>query len=122
MFPILISGTRTSAKMTLIAPQMQQIQEDMRNAMKSGNQMAAEQHAVRYRALLSKHNIKISRQFISIGVQIPLFICYFFAIRGLYNAGLPSLATGGTLWFPNLLIPDPYFILPSTTVISLITH
>lgn len=34
----------------------------------------------------------------------------------------PTFATGGCLWFPNLLVPDPYHILPFAISALLFTH
>lgn len=34
----------------------------------------------------------------------------------------PSFATGGALWFPDLLVPDPYHILPFTVSGLLLLH
>lgn len=34
----------------------------------------------------------------------------------------PTFATGGCLWFPNLLVPDPYHILPFVVSALLFTH
>lgn len=34
----------------------------------------------------------------------------------------PSLATGGCLWFPDLLVPDPYHILPMAVSAVLVMH
>jgi YidC/Oxa1 family membrane protein insertase len=43
---------------------------------------------------------------------MPLFISFFFALRGMAGAGLPDFANGGVAWFTNLSIPDPTYILP----------
>ncbi|POS76208.1 hypothetical protein DHEL01_v205391 [Diaporthe helianthi] len=34
----------------------------------------------------------------------------------------PSFASGGCLWFPNLLVPDPYHILPFAVSVLLLMH
>ena len=36
----------------------------------------------------------------------------FYAVRGMVQMPVASLAGGGTLWFTNLTLSDPYFILP----------
>lgn len=56
-------------------------------------------------------------------VQLPLWITLSFALRdmaGVFPAHLPpsaaetkaALSQEGCLWFPDLTLPDPYFILP----------
>ncbi|XP_030835952.1 cytochrome c oxidase assembly protein COX18, mitochondrial-like, partial [Strongylocentrotus purpuratus] len=56
-------------------------------------------------------------------VQLPMWIFLSLALRNMTGALsermyvdpasiVPDLATGGTLWFPSLIVPDPTFILP----------
>lgn len=45
-------------------------------------------------------------------IQMPLFISFFFALRGMAAAGLPDFTTGGIAWFTNLSVPDPTYVLP----------
>ena len=44
--------------------------------------------------------------------QLPLFISFFFAIRGMSYLPVESFKTGGYLWFQDLTLYDPYFVLP----------
>lgn len=48
-------------------------------------------------------------------VQIPLGIGMFRVINGMAALPVPSFETGGLLWFTDLTIPDPYFLLPILT-------
>lgn len=45
-------------------------------------------------------------------VQLPMFISFFFAIRGMAYLPVESFKTGGYLWFQDLTLYDPYFVLP----------
>ncbi|KAK3951761.1 60Kd inner membrane protein-domain-containing protein [Pseudoneurospora amorphoporcata] len=45
-------------------------------------------------------------------VQIPIGFGMFRLIRGMAALPVESLETGGTLWFPDLTVADPYFALP----------
>ena len=40
----------------------------------------------------------------------------FVGIRQMANLPVESMKTGGTAWFIDLTIPDPYFVLPFATV------
>ena len=44
--------------------------------------------------------------------QIPVFVSFFLGIRRMANLPVESMKTGGLLWFPDLTIADPYFLLP----------
>jgi membrane protein insertase Oxa1/YidC/SpoIIIJ len=50
---------------------------------------------------------------------MPFFISFFLGIRGLANYPLESMMYGGTLWFPDLTVADPYYILPVFTAITM---
>ena len=44
---------------------------------------------------------------------------FFLGIRGLANYPLESMMFGGLLWFPDLTVPDPYYILPVFTAVTM---
>ena len=48
-----------------------------------------------------------------------VFSSTFFALRGMANLPVESLKTGGTLWFENLAVADPFYLLPLLTSTSL---
>ena len=50
---------------------------------------------------------------------MPFFISFFLAVRGLANYPLESMMYGGTLWFPDLTVADPYYILPVFTAVTM---
>uniref|UniRef100_F6T7B1 Uncharacterized protein n=1 Tax=Ciona intestinalis TaxID=7719 RepID=F6T7B1_CIOIN len=54
--------------------------------------------------------------------QLPIgitFLSFFSAMRGMTQAKVPSLMEGGALWFTDLTIVDPYFLLPTLSCTSL---
>ena len=44
--------------------------------------------------------------------QAPVFISFFIALRKMAYLPVPSLQTGGALWFPDLTMADPFYLLP----------
>ncbi|MEQ2170541.1 hypothetical protein GOODEAATRI_001241 [Goodea atripinnis] len=44
--------------------------------------------------------------------QAPVFISFFIALRKMAYLPVPSLQTGGALWFTDLSAADPFYILP----------
>lgn len=46
------------------------------------------------------------------GLQAPVFISFFIALRKMAYLPVPSLQTGGALWFTDLTAADPFYILP----------
>ena len=53
-------------------------------------------------------------------LQMPLGFGCWRLMWNMADAGIPGLATGGTLWFTNLCAPDPMHILPLAT--GLVNH
>lgn len=43
---------------------------------------------------------------------MPVFVSFFIALRKMAYLPVPSLQTGGALWFTDLTLADPYYILP----------
>jgi len=48
-------------------------------------------------------------------VQAPVFLSFFFGIRKMAELPVTSLQTGGALWFTDLTVPDPLYLLPAMT-------
>ena len=67
----------------------------------------------RYKTCLTLSNFFVSFQSLfAIVAQFPVFISFFFAIRGMANLPVESFKTGGYLWFQDLTLCDPYYVLP----------
>ncbi len=45
-------------------------------------------------------------------LQLPIAIGMFRLLRDMSSLPVPSLETGGILWFTDLTVSDPYFFLP----------
>ncbi len=52
-------------------------------------------------------------------VQMPIFITMFYVIRG-FDKTHPDFASGGILWFQNLTVADPYYILPVLSAVTML--
>ncbi|CAL8397962.1 unnamed protein product [Boreogadus saida] len=44
--------------------------------------------------------------------QAPVFISFFIALRKMAYLPVPSLQTGGALWYPDPTMADPFYLLP----------
>ncbi|KAK4174360.1 OXA1 inner membrane protein mitochondrial precursor encoded by the oxa1 protein [Triangularia setosa] len=71
--------------------------------MDKRNKMKAMQKAVGYRMLPAS---------VPAVIQIPLGFGMFRLIRGMADLPVPSMEMGGALWFNDLTVSDPLFILP----------
>lgn len=50
--------------------------------------------------------------------QTPVFLSMFYGLGGIAKLPVESFKTGGMLWFPDLTIADPYYILPAISALS----
>ena len=69
---------------------------------------------------MKDNNCSPLKSFIVPAVQAPLFMTFFFALRGLADAGLPSMKTGGFSWFTDLTVADPFTVLPILSSLSML--
>ena len=53
-------------------------------------------------------------------LQFPIFASIFVGLRGMCYLPVDSLKTGGFGWIADLTVPDPMFILPIITGVSLL--
>ena len=51
-------------------------------------------------------------------VQMPIFITMYYVIRS-FDQTHPSFASGGILWFKDLTVADPYYILPILSAVTM---
>merc|ERR1712100_261999 len=56
--------------------------------------------------------ISTTKMMSSMFLQMPLTIYMFFEVRALAISKVPGMADEGLLWFTNLSVPDPLFLLP----------
>lgn len=115
MFPLVIKAQKNAIRMNNTLPQMQVLQLKMSNARRSGNALEANRYAHEMAAFMKENGIDPLKGLMVPLVQAPIFISFFFALRGMANLPVESFKTGGLFWFENLCITDPYYILPLIT-------
>lgn len=119
MYPLVIKAQQNSARMSNIAPEMEKISKNMREANMSGQSMAAGMEMAKLQALLESNNISMARNFLPLA-QAPVFISFFIALRQMANLPVESMKSGGMFWFSDLTVPDPYLLLPVMSVCTML--
>ncbi|KAG2433129.1 hypothetical protein HYH02_012830 [Chlamydomonas schloesseri] len=118
-FPLMVVAQKGSAKMMEFNHDLIHAKKLQEAAMKATSQ---EEHqrlftAFRneYSVQTAKHGDPVKTALVVPGVMLlngAIFISIFNGISKLMAAKVPSLTTGGALWFTDLTSPDPYFGLP----------
>lgn len=112
VFPIIVKGQREAAKLNNVMPQMNKLTNKIREAQQSGNKFEYAKAHTNLSMFQKKHDVNPLRGFLVPLVQMPIFISFFIALRKMSYLPVPSLQTGGLLWFPDLTLADPLYLLP----------
>jgi YidC/Oxa1 family membrane protein insertase len=121
LFPLTVKQVRSMRAMQDLKPEMDRIRAQYRdNRQKQQEEMMK---------LYQDRKVNPLGGCLPILVQMPIFIGIFYVIRqfGGYTVGdrtvpatEPSFHDGGILWFQNLSVADPYFILPVLSALTML--
>jgi len=120
LVPVVIKAQRNATAMNNNLPEMQKLQLKMSEARRSGNMLEAASAANELSLFMKEKNVNIFKGFIPMMVQGPIFVSFYLALRGMSNLPLDTLRDGGILWFTDLTVPDPLYILPIITCASVL--
>lgn len=113
LFPVFVYVQKNAARLKNNMPKLQMIQEKLKEAKENGDQMAMIGHTTALQIFFKEKNCNPLKSLIAPVAQAPIMISFFFALNNMVNAPVESLHTGGILWFPDLIVADPYFLLPA---------
>jgi len=122
MFPVVVLAQKNMANMANNSPQMMVIQEKMTDARKRGDMLESAQLGQELQQFMTKKGINPLKNAVPILFQAPVFMSFFFALRGMAYCPVESMTTGGLLWFENLTLKDPFWALPILTSATLYTQ
>uniref|UniRef100_UPI0037E74A48 mitochondrial inner membrane protein OXA1L n=1 Tax=Semicossyphus pulcher TaxID=241346 RepID=UPI0037E74A48 len=112
VFPVIVKGQREAAKLNNVLPEMTKLTNRMNEAKQSGNKFDFAKAYSDLNLFQKKHDVNPLRGFLVPLVQAPVFVSFFIALRKMAYLPVPSLQTGGMLWFLDLTAADPFYILP----------
>lgn len=113
-FKPFISASDNNAKMSTIAHITKPLQQKMSEASRAGDTQKALQIRQEIQMIHKRAGIKVWKSMTPL-LQGLVGYGTFVLLRAMSKLPVPGLEGGGLLWFPNLTIPDPYFILPLAT-------
>jgi YidC/Oxa1 family membrane protein insertase len=122
-FPLAVKARRATVNMANNREQIQKIQTSMRDIISSSRDgyknPQYQQLQEKLIQMQEKGGYTTSDLFKPM-VSAPFFIVYFLALRGM-AAQVESFTYGGTLWFTNLALPDPFALLPIINAMGVFT-
>ena len=115
LLPIALKGVQNANRMAFLKPDMEKVQ----NAMKAstGDAKMQARYQLEIKELFKKHNVNPFRALLMPLLQMPIFISLFMALRQMQDY-CPGYTTGGVLWFTDLSIADPTYMLPIINALS----
>ncbi len=108
LVPLTVKQVRNMRQMQELKPEMEEIQDKYDDPQKR-------QQAIM--DLYAERDISPLGGCLPMLVQTPIFLGLFYTIKEFEN--LQSFTSGGLLWFKDLTMADPYFILPLIFVLTM---
>jgi len=117
LFPLMMRAQQTTSRMAHVQPELNQMKRRY-EALGTPSRQDQLQFSKNIKALFAKYDVKPMRAFIAPAVQLPLFMGMFFGLKKMPGLFPDELKTGGILWFTDLTLTDPLYILPITSAAS----
>jgi len=111
ILPLAIRGQRASSRMAHLQPELAQMKQRY-EALGTPSQAEQRAFAENMQGLFKRYEVTPFAALATPLIQAPMFIGMFFGMRKLPNLFPEACAEGGYLWFLDLTVPDPTYILP----------
>ena len=111
LFPLTVKQVRSMRAMQDLKPEMDRVRAQFKD-----NRQRQQEEIMK---LYQERGINPLGGCLPLLVQMPIFITMFYVIRGFGNEH-PTFSEGGILWFQNLSVQDPTYILPILSAVTLL--
>lgn len=108
------------AKISAVQPLTADIYENMKTAMREGDDLKHQYYRSQQSQIYKRIGANPIAGISPLLIQAVFGFGAFRCLRGMTELPVPGFEAGGYLWFENLAVSDPYFILPVTT--GLVMH
>lgn len=120
LLPVTLMTMRNSARMSALKPDIEEKREAVMEAVRAGDRPLATNRQKEMQDFMRTAGVTPVKVLAGPLVQFPVFISFFVGLRRLSQSD-PTFATGGAMWFIDLAVKDPTFVLPVMCGISLVT-
>ncbi|OQR66619.1 cytochrome oxidase biogenesis protein (oxa1 mitochondrial)-like [Tropilaelaps mercedesae] len=119
LFPVAMRIQKYGIQMNNVLPEMQKIQAEIERAREEGSHMDHMRASTDLAMFMSEKKLNPMKAMMAPLIQAPIFISFFFALKGMADLPLDSMKAGGLAWFTDLTTPDPLYALPVFTSVTL---
>jgi len=120
ILPIAINAQRSASRMAHLQPELKMMKERY-EALGTPSQAEQKAFADQMKALFKRYEVKPIAAFGAPLMQAPLFLGMFFGMKKMPDLFTEQMSTGGIMWFTDLTVPDPTYILPIICGVSFLT-
>lgn len=117
LFKTYTGASDNSARLLTVQPHIIDLKSRLEAAKQARDMPAMMQGTQEMRNVYAAAGVKMWKNFLPF-LQIPLGFGMFRLTRNMAYLPVPGLEDGGALWFCDLTVSDPYFLLPMTTGIA----
>ena len=111
LFPLTIKQVKSMRAMQDLKPEM-----DRLRAQYKDNKQKQQEELMK---LYQERKVNPLGGCLPLLVQMPIFITMYYVIRS-FDQTHPSFASGGILWFKDLTVADPFYILPVLSAVTML--
>jgi YidC/Oxa1 family membrane protein insertase len=112
LFPIVGHFMAHNARMAIVQPALKPLMERLKVANARKDMIEMRNLQTEAMTMYRDNNVNPAKMLGLPLIQAPVFIAVFLALKRMAEAGWPGFIDGGALWFENLTMADPYYILP----------
>ncbi|VDO95854.1 unnamed protein product [Soboliphyme baturini] len=119
--PVMLASQRNSALMGTMTKGMQHYNNKLLDAKRRKDTFQQQLIMLEMQEYMKeKGAMRLYMKTVGISfVQGAIFLTYFYALRGMSMAPVLSLTQGGFLWVTDLTLPDPTWILPAYSALTI---
>jgi YidC/Oxa1 family membrane protein insertase len=111
LFPLTIRQVKSMRAMQDLKPEMDRIRAKYKD-----NRQKQQEELMK---LYQERKVNPFGSCLPLLVQMPIFIAMFYVIRG-FSQTHESFTQGGILWFQDLSVQDPFYILPILSAVTML--
>jgi YidC/Oxa1 family membrane protein insertase len=111
LFPLTIKQVKSMRAMQDLKPEM-----DRLRAKYKDNKQRQQEELMK---LYQERKVNPLGGCLPLLVQMPIFITMYYVIRS-FDQTHPSFASGGIMWFKDLTVADPFYILPVLSAVTML--
>ncbi|XP_069113752.1 mitochondrial inner membrane protein OXA1L-like [Argopecten irradians] len=113
-FPLMVLTQRVVTNNINNKPEMERLQTKLSEAKINGNFQEYALRQLEMKKFMKKTNTNPMSMMIPL-LQMPIFLSVFMGLRKMAYYPVESMSTGGLLWFTDLTLSDPFYVLPVLT-------